>query len=292
MLRLMTSDVKYIPVSTTTRFDHQLLEQDSEVYLLDYIGPDTFALDVAKRVKKVTILDHHKTAFELVDKWKASQSLPENMDVHLKMERSGATMAWDYFSQEAELTSKWASKEKLEKMYAYIEDTDLFARKLPHAREFSTGMASKEIVWNCQWNPSLFQQLQQLDLDTLIDVGTKELAKIDEIIKHDVANSFPIQLGGMEHDLGKCLAVETKYGNLRSEMGHELATKSLAEGFRGMGAIVYSDDLVKDVTKWKISMRGLAGEDTTTISQKYGGGGHAGASSFLLDKEIFKTWRL
>ena len=64
---------------------------------LDYVGPADFVHRVAKKVLKcpfsllvgcayltlpqvrhVTLLDHHKTAFELMEQWKAENSLPQN----------------------------------------------------------------------------------------------------------------------------------------------------------------------------------------------------------------------
>jgi hypothetical protein len=45
---------------------------------LDYVGPADFVHRVAKKVRHVTLLDHHKTAFELMEQWKSENSLPEN----------------------------------------------------------------------------------------------------------------------------------------------------------------------------------------------------------------------
>ena len=45
-------------------------------------------------VFRVILLDHHKTAFEMFE---ASESLHPNLDVQLDMNRSGATIALDYF---------------------------------------------------------------------------------------------------------------------------------------------------------------------------------------------------
>ncbi len=45
---------------------------------MDYIGPDNFITELSPLVKKVTVLDHHKTGLELVDKLKAENKMPEN----------------------------------------------------------------------------------------------------------------------------------------------------------------------------------------------------------------------
>lgn len=64
------------------------------MYFLDYIGPKGFARSVADYCKEVIVLDHHKTAVEELE---GCQPLPSNMQAHLDMHRSGATIARDYF---------------------------------------------------------------------------------------------------------------------------------------------------------------------------------------------------
>ena len=46
-----------------------------------------------------------------------------------------------------------------------------------------------------------------------------------------------------------------------------------------------------DPTKLKVSLRSIGEEDTTVISEAYGGGGHRNASSFVLDAAEFEAWR-
>lgn len=76
---------------TTCRLNDQ---GDETVYFLDYIGPRGFARSVAHHSKEVIVLDHHKTALEELD---GSVPLPPNMEAHLDMNRSGATIAQSYF---------------------------------------------------------------------------------------------------------------------------------------------------------------------------------------------------
>ncbi|CDP07998.1 unnamed protein product [Coffea canephora] len=42
----------------------------------------------------------------------------------------------------------------------------------------------------------------------------------------------------------------------------------------------------------KISLRSIENEDTTQISQEFGGGGHRNASSFMLASTEFKKWKV
>lgn len=46
-----------------------------------------------------------------------------------------------------------------------------------------------------------------------------------------------------------------------------------------------------DPSKLKCSLRSIGDEDTTVISEQFGGGGHKNASSFILDAAEFEAWR-
>ncbi len=45
-----------------------------------------------------------------------------------------------------------------------------------------------------------------------------------------------------------------------------------------------------DHPKMKVSLRSIGDEDTTVVSQAFGGGGHRNASSFIVDTIDFETW--
>lgn len=45
---------------------------------LDYCGPTSFIPDMAKKVKKLTLIDHHKTAVEIVAALREKDQLPSN----------------------------------------------------------------------------------------------------------------------------------------------------------------------------------------------------------------------
>ena len=79
---------------------------------------------------------------------------------------------------------------------------------------------------------------------------------------------------------------------IKSKLGNLLSQKSKEKGLREMGLIAYDDDQVKDANKYKISLRSIGDEDTTTISQHYNGGGHKNASAFVIDKNLFlNEWK-
>ena len=49
-------------------------------------------------------------------------------------------------------------------------------------------------------------------------------------------------------------------------------------------------EAMQDSSKIKVSLRSIGDEDTTVISQAFGGGGHRNASSFVTDTSAFRQW--
>lgn len=47
-----------------------------------------------------------------------------------------------------------------------------------------------------------------------------------------------------------------------------------------------------DASQIKVSLRSLGAEDTTVISQSYGGGGHRNASSCVMPVSEFEGWKV
>lgn len=275
-------------------------------YLLDFVGPEGFAIDLCSKGKTVIVLDHHKTAYNAL-----SAKVVNNLVTHFDMRRSGATIAFDYFTnklehdmrtrsnrhipagkdihEETTLVDK-SSLPRVRRLFDYIEDADLWKWKLPQSKAFNSGLRSLNIEYNANTNTSLFQQLLSLEVSEVIAIGEKELSSNQIRLDAALKFSFIVDLG--QGLFGKCLAVENNdMADLRSDLGHQLAAKSLALELRPIGAVAYkAEDVDGDLVK--VSLRSIEGEDTTKISQAYGGGGHAGASSFMISKKTFDGWKV
>eukprot|EP00891_Asterochloris_glomerata_P005881 jgi/Astpho2/5881/fgenesh1_pm.00080_%23_13_t len=262
------------------------LQKDEHLFMLDYIGPPGFAAEAAKHCGRVIVLDHHKTAAEsLADR----QQLPHNMDIVLDMKRSGAVIARDYFKPQ--LTAEQ------DEMFAYIQDADLWQWQLPSTKQFHAGLAEIGLEYDCNKNPQIFQQLLQLTVASTIERGQQALAEQQKLVAAVLEMAFPIALGG--HDAsdtqpgwGRCLAVQVSQAvaKHRSALGNALAEKSRQTGLRACGAVVYREpDMAPDMAK--VSLRSLGREDTTAVSQAFGGGGHRNASSCIISQADFDRWR-
>lgn len=256
---------------------------------MDYIGPQNFALDLCSKVSRVVLIDHHKTAIDIISTLK-SNYFPPNFEVNLKMEKSGATLAYDYFNL-GETFENQALKKKMEEVYALIEAQDLY-KHIPNSKEYNSGFNAHKIDLDFSSNPDLFQELLDLDTVEVIKLGKDNMEKEKVIIDDELSRSYKIDIGGTEKskDFGQCLAVVTQYPQYRSELGNLLAQKSQAHNLKPIGIISFADKELPE-NQLKISLRSLGNEDTTIISKYYNGGGHANASSFIIEKSIYEKWK-
>ncbi len=133
-------------------------------------------------------MDHHKTALEMLPN---GGDCPQNLEIVLDMKRSGATIAYDYFTEKLqEATNEAASAneqaeavqdhqslfkvgghkakvlvtdqkdiERVETLFRYIEDADLWHWALPDSKAFSSGLIDTHIEFSTAVNPSVFNEV-------------------------------------------------------------------------------------------------------------------------------------
>uniref|UniRef100_A0A0E0K3Q1 DHHA1 domain-containing protein n=1 Tax=Oryza punctata TaxID=4537 RepID=A0A0E0K3Q1_ORYPU len=319
--------VRFFPntVYDPIRSDALPFDEIKDIYLLDFVGPPGFVTDIAPKVESVTILDHHKTAFESLC---GNTTLGKNVNKVIDMQRSGATIAFDFFSNKlltigssawnhgsdnAVNGVKYLPDNKLEtvhKLFKFIEDGDLWRWTIPNSKAFSSGLKDLDIEFDVNINRKLFDQasmnlLLELDPEDVISHGQATLSHKQKLIDDCLEKSYEIALG--HGKFGNCLAVNADaISTLRSELGNQLAEKSrnlnLRQRYvvltrtngtsRSIGAVVYKVPELNNDNMLKISLRSLNEEDTTSISKEYGGGGHRNASSFLLSGTEFDRWKV
>ncbi|XP_073064695.1 uncharacterized protein [Primulina eburnea] len=282
-------------VYSPLRLEDLPLHKIDAVYLLDFVGPPGFFQKLSSNVERVVVLDHHKTTLEILG---SAAPISANEIKVLDMERSGATIAYDYFMEKILCGDVPFNKDcalaefrRMRRIFEYIEDGDLWRWRLPHSKAFSSGLKDLNLEFDFSLNPKLFQQLLSLDLDSVIRRGMSSLAKKQRLINEVLKQSEEIALGGGA--FGHCLAVNAdSVYELRSELGNQLANKSREMNLRGIGAVVYRVPELLNDQLLKISLRSVDDEDTTLISQEYGGGGHQNASSFVLSRVEYQQWKV
>lgn len=279
---------RYVPhrVTTPLSVDALGLTGTETVYLLDYAGPAGFAAAVAARAARCVVLDHHKTAPDALpskDEW------PPTLEATIDMARSGAGIARDHFAPE--LTPSQAAA------FAAVQDGDLWKWELPGSRAFYAGLAAAAIDF--AGGPASLDTLAKLDFDATVAVGQGRLAAQDAAVNALAAQAFPVVLGGWAGagsppPNSTCLAVHvpTEQAGLRSALGNALAERSGAQGRAAMAAVAYREADMVDTPAIKISLRSIGDVDTTVVSAAHGGGGHANASSFMVEESVWEGWRV
>ncbi|KAL6583683.1 hypothetical protein OROMI_002972 [Orobanche minor] len=197
-------------VYSPLRVEDLPFDEIDNVYLLDFVGPPGFVQQLSAMVGRVVVLDHHKTALEMLG---SSMSTSGNVTKVIDMERSGATIAYDYFKEklfggDISNTKDGAVGEflRMRRLFDYIEDGDLWRWHLPNSKAFSSGLKDLNLEFDATVNPALFQQLLSLDLDSLISQGMSSLAHKQRIIDEVLEQSYEITLGGAGAS-GRCLFI-------------------------------------------------------------------------------------
>ncbi|MCH81561.1 hypothetical protein A2U01_0002351 [Trifolium medium] len=130
------------------------------------------------------------------------------------MERSGVTIAFDYFKEKlvnpdvsvlVNQPSVLGEFDRARQLFQYIEDVDLWRWRLQNSKAFRSGLKDLKIEFDARINPSLFAQLLSLDLENVISQGTVSLSHKQKLIDECLSKSYEIALGNGAY--GHCLAV-------------------------------------------------------------------------------------
>lgn len=314
--------IKWCPMEVfkpaADQFSVESVKAADEVFLLDYTGDATFVLDLASRCSRCTVLDHHATALNKLRAALEKVEAPPSLKLVLDMNRSGAMIALDYFSsrpaptkasedaaepaakrsRSVETTAEWTSDysrlfrdeaevKRLLRIFRFVEDADVWHWWLEGSKDFHCGFCSLRLDMNPTRNPGLFQTLRDLRAEDVMKIGAAEREATEKVIAKELERTFELEIAPASNI--RCLGVITERGELRSSMGHEIALKSKALGFRGLGCVIYTVPGLPE-GKIKLSVRGIEGENSLEVTECFGGGGHKGASSCNVDIKALESW--
>ena len=249
----------YIPLmhdgtGAASQLNGELVGKD--VYMIDFCSSATVMNDLQKKTRSLTVLDHHKSAEEVV------KSLPNH---RYALDHSGAYIAWEYFHPNTAVP----------KFIQYIEDGDLWRFTLPDSKALLIYLKTKELNFN------IYENLQrEFEDPKRIKEAAKRGALYEEywdiLVEMFAAQAKEVKFAG--HTI---LAVHAPR-IFRSDVGNKLAQKNppfcIVWYFysNGIHCSMRSAEKAFDVSK---------------IAEKYGGGGHAGAASFTFAVDIPFPWK-
>jgi len=233
-----------------------------EVFLVDFSYKRAVVEDMLKVAASVTLIDHHKTAIDDLRPLKEQilmtngEGMGDNFGWYCDLNRSGATLAWDYLfhGQDRPL------------LLGHIEDRDLWRFKLPGTREIQA------MVFSYEYSFELWDKLMAADQVELLKM-TAAGAAIERKHHKDVAELVGVCQRTMSIG-GHTVPVASLPYTMVSDAAH-----AMAEG--QPFAACYWDTADGRVFGLRSTDEGL---DVSEIAKLYGGGGHAKAAGFKVPR--------
>lgn len=224
------------------------------VYLVDFSFKRAVVEQMLASARLVTLIDHHKTAIEDLAGLEVTHS---NFIAYTDIERSGATLAWDFLFP----------RQTRPLLLGHVEDRDLWRFRLPNTREIQADVFS---------HPYTFETW-----DRLMSAGQAELlqmtvagAAIERKHHKDIAELVRVCQRTMTIGGHTVPAASLPY-TMTSDAGH-----LMAEGHPF--AACYWDTPEHRV----FSLRSRDdGADVSAIAAAYGGGGHKHAAGFRVARD-------
>ncbi|ONK57552.1 uncharacterized protein A4U43_C09F1660 [Asparagus officinalis] len=252
-------------------------------YLLDFIGPKNFALELSQIIPRVIAFDHRESSAMRI---KQLRMIPGNLELHVDTSICSVRAVHDYFSKGGVELFDDEDGCQVSNVLRYIEDLDLRRFELCDIEAFKIGIREEMGRLNCVTNPSVFEQLMKLDCDELIAKGKSYVNSRQDAANELLGKTFRIRLGRGTY--GECLATRADgNSNLSHEMCLELSRRSEAAGLRPIGAAIF----MQRNKNLKMRLRSINGAaDTSEIARAYGGGGKPSSSSFIIRMDEYNHW--
>ncbi len=217
------------------------------VYIVDFSYPLKVIKDMAKLAQEILIIDHHKTAKDLL------VDLPKNVSFVFDETKSGALLTWETIYPNI----------KPPYIIDYISDYDTWQFKLPFSKEINLALRSyvyKFIVWD---------ELCTIPKEELISEGTI-LKRQFNIDVDNILKNYKLTRTIIRDYLVPIINLQPKYA---SEVGN-----ILAKGYPFSISYYINGDICH------FSLRSdETGIDVAKIAESYGGGGHKHAAGFQLN---------
>lgn len=304
-LRKLDGGTVYLPVNYGKPLPD--LITGSDVYIVDFSYPAKVLLELGRRMNKVVVLDHHKTAQQdlSVDAFrKALQEDGLNIDdmymkpegvsagktpmddgwirirnvyVKFDMTKSGAILAWEY----------WHPNDVAPLILCYIQDRDLWKFEMFNSEAVSAYMQTNDqdfVLWEF-----LMSDFQRPEARQEVYRAGSACLKLKKQMVEVMASNMRLALFDLSQDPPKLsLATSPECFDKQwivpcanatvffSEVGNRLLELHTEAPFAA-----YYLDRADGKRQW--GLRSRKEFDCSVIAKAFGGGGHAQASGFIQD---------
>lgn len=239
-------------------------EDYSELYIVDFSVPINWLERYATLQElRVTVLDHHKTAFEIyapdmeIKPASVLDSLVYGAEIKLRNHMSGAAICWVHFNPEAGYTPN---------IITYTEDYDLWRFHFGDKTKYINKYLVAQPKTLREWDRIATRMDTAGGMSKILGTGKRLQGLHDKAVQQTAQMAIPIELCNYKGLTVHCPP------ELTSDVGHTLATKS------GTFGATYTVVLGENRIKW--SLRSNDDFDVSTIAKYYGGGGHKNAAGF------------
>jgi oligoribonuclease NrnB/cAMP/cGMP phosphodiesterase (DHH superfamily) len=211
--------------------------------MVDMAYPRERHLELEKKVKSLTVVDHHITA---------QQAIGDLPNTHFDMNHSGATLAWMFLHPGVPVPE----------LLLYVEDRDLWRYKLPDSREFFTGLSSYEKqfdLWetiNCNFKDQVGKLKEEGKV--LLRLQTRKVNEMCESV-------FWKEIAGHRVPVVNATTFTSEVGERLNQLYPDAA----------FSAFYYDKEKIRC---WGLRSQGKT--NVAEIARSLGGGGHPNASGF------------
>jgi oligoribonuclease NrnB/cAMP/cGMP phosphodiesterase (DHH superfamily) len=228
-----------------------------DVYLVDFSYKRAVVEQICEKATRVVLIDHHKTALEDL----APLIESKRIEALVSLEKSGATLAWEWFHGHTEPPQ----------LLKHIEDRDLWRFALNGTREIQAN------VFSYPYDFEVWDGLMERPVEDLIAEG-KAIERKHFKDVHELINVVTrrMNIGGHNVPIANLPYIHV------SDAAHALCE---GEPFAGC---------YWDTPKGRVfGLRSTdAGLDVSEIAKQYGGGGHRNASGFTVSYDKAREFEL
>ncbi|MGB9680945.1 MAG: DHHA1 domain-containing protein [Minisyncoccia bacterium] len=228
--------------------------RNKKIYFLDLSLPRKIIQKLKENNNYLVLIDHHLSSKNILDLFDETKYDPSHC---------GCVLTYSYFFK----------NKKILKIFKYIEDIDLWQLKVKNSKEVYSYLESIDDL-NFKKMKNLANQLE----DPKTRKKIIEKGKIIEAYKNSLLKKLGEKAFLVRFENYEVLAVNTSC--LVSEIGNYLAKQKPP-----FSIIFYYND-----NGLRVSLRGDKSVDLSKIAEKYGGGGHFSAASFLWPKNKKEPW--
>jgi oligoribonuclease NrnB/cAMP/cGMP phosphodiesterase (DHH superfamily) len=258
-------------VSMKAGIDPVFDTKKKDIIFIDVCPSINYILVHTKLAKSITVLDHHKSAYDTYVKNKDFLEKIENLKMIFDMNKSGAQIAWDFFFEGVKRA--W--------FIDYVGDRDLWRWELPNSKEISSAFEFNNYFINEDLNKlDLLNNYDESDINGLVNIGLIINQYQQKLIENEVNYSYEATLKIDEYIYN--VRIGHIIGGMVSDLGNKLANKPLKNGNLPDFGVVWNYNV--DTQAWFVSLRGHDNSpDLSVIAKHFGGGGHEKASGFRIE---------